>query len=154
MVAFARAEETSTGAVKSFPTLCEETNDIPEDCAEEKEVCMTRTRRKRAWQRVGASTAVLAILLTLALPALAVSGEAGILSCGTSKPYSYVQWRTKGIWREVTPPGASTIHYGNQPAGMWISGVHQGVYGGGYWDILSSNDTDTVYTKGYCQNFG
>lgn len=60
----------------------------------------------------------------------------------------------KGIWREVTPPGASTIHYGNQPAGMWISGVHQGVYGGGYWDILSSNDTDTVYTKGYCQNFG
>src|SRR5690606_33995614 len=120
---------------------------------------------------------VLAILLTLALPALAVSGEAGILSCGTSKPFSYVQWRTKGIWREVTPPGvrdvhvphpvgtkgiwrevtppgASTIHYGDQPAGMWISGVHQGVDGGGYWDILSSNYTDTVYTKGYCQNFG
>lgn len=115
---------------------------------------MARTRSKRVWQRVSASTAVLAMLLTLALPALAVSGEAGILSCGGSKPFSYEKWRTRGIWREVTPPGASTLYFNNLPAGMWISGVHQGVYGGGYWDVLSSNDTDTVYTKGYCESFG
>lgn len=104
--------------------------------------------------RTGAVFGVSVVLAALlATPAQAAIGKNGTVGCSGSKPFAYVQFKTKGHRSWIAPGTGAQL---GQPGSdtTWYSGSREGKKYGGYWFASGTVDLDTVYTTGVCQAFG
>ncbi len=110
--------------------------------------------RKNAGKRTKACAVMLAVGLLVTSPALTASAAAvenGTAGCNGKS--SAVQGKTKGHTRAVLAPGkptSATVYTYGLSTTQWATTTRAGNVGGGYWEVYSSADLDTVYTKGYC----
>lgn len=108
--------------------------------------------KKRGFMCLATSLTLTATLVALpTAEALAASWQDGSVSCSRTKPFSFVETKTKGSYRGIKGPGKPhlVMSYGLNPS-VYVYGSAPGVNNGGPWRVTSSGNIDTHFTKGFC----